>query len=121
MAAITTANARPIGSLYGMRSDWLLGESLRAARRCATFDALLDATRELNTRCETPLSDDELVSTSHGAWNYQITGKNRAGQGGRRDEQERCQGATELAHDWRHDFLAQSEFYDLVEPQLTGQ
>lgn len=83
LATITTANdIRSIGPLDGMRSDWLLGESLRAARRCATFDALLNKTRELNTRCKTPLSDDEVVSTSRSAWNYQITGKNRVGQGG---------------------------------------
>ncbi|HUT51078.1 MAG TPA: bifunctional DNA primase/polymerase [Alphaproteobacteria bacterium] len=66
----------------GRRGDWLFREALRAARSCATLDALIDGMRTLNTECAPPLLDTEVISTAHSAWRHQVNGTNRAGQGG---------------------------------------
>jgi hypothetical protein len=55
---------------------------MRAAKRCDTFNALLDVARTRNMECDTPMEENEVVKTALNAWGYEQENKNHYAQHG---------------------------------------
>lgn len=62
------------------RNDALYRHCMRTAKRCGSFDQLLDRAREYNRQFPEPLREDEVVKTATSAWDYEQSGKNWFGQ-----------------------------------------
>ncbi len=67
----------------GQRNDSLWRHCMKQAHHVDDFDALLDVARTFNEfRCQPPLNDHEVFSTTQSAWNYTAEGRNWFGQHG---------------------------------------
>jgi Bifunctional DNA primase/polymerase, N-terminal/Primase C terminal 1 (PriCT-1) len=67
----------------GRRNDTLFRHCMRQAHQCDNLDALVELARAFNTgSCTPPLTDDEVIRTSHRAFYYTANGENRFGSTG---------------------------------------
>jgi hypothetical protein len=67
----------------GQRNTMLWRHCMKEARRCGSFDALLDIARTLNqTACVPPLEEQEVMTIVQSAWDCTERGQNRFGQHG---------------------------------------
>jgi hypothetical protein len=67
----------------GRRNNALFKHCMRQAHRCDNSDALVELARVFNTgSCTPPLTDDEVIRTSHRAFYYTARGENRFGMTG---------------------------------------
>jgi len=67
----------------GRRNNALFRHCMRQAHECDSFDALVEQARVFNTSsCTPPLTDDEVIRTSHRAFYYTARGENRFGMTG---------------------------------------
>ena len=67
----------------GRRNNALFKHCMRQAHQCDNFDALVEQARVFNTgSCTPPLTDEEVIRTSHRAFYYTARGENRFGMTG---------------------------------------
>jgi hypothetical protein len=67
----------------GRRNNALFRHCMRQAHECDSFDALVEQARVFNISiCTPPLTDDEVIRTSHRAFYYTARGENRFGMTG---------------------------------------
>ena len=84
MAADAVTVDQPIPVVpEGRRNNALFRHCMRQAHECDNFDALVEQARVFNTgSCTPPLTDDEVITTSHRVFYYTARGENRFGTTG---------------------------------------
>lgn len=64
----------------GRRNNWLFQQCLVQARRCDSYDDLLDWAQTRNDECEPPLRDADVVKIVTSAWGYEQRASNWVGE-----------------------------------------
>jgi len=84
MAADAVTVDEPISVVpEGRRNNALFKHCMRQAHQCDNFDALVEQARVFNAgSCTPPLTDEEVIRTSHRAFYYTARGENRFGMTG---------------------------------------
>ena len=69
----------PVTAEAGQRNETLFREAMRAARGCASLEALLEHVGRVNAGFAPPMPHSEAVAVAHKAWGYEAAGTNRFG------------------------------------------